>query len=130
MAVSLGGKDTPVEGPPALEAQLRAEPYRFGFFQAVRILDRLLTGRKSVGHDAPPAAEVARFHAHLSMTFPPSELVDLALPADNDKPADITVAFLGLTGPSGALPRFYTELLLERDRAKDPTFRKFLDLFN
>ncbi len=92
------------------------------------MLERLSPGRHPVGGDAPPGGEVARFHAHLSLVFPPSEIVDLV--ADDDQAAQVTVAFLGLTGPSGALPRHYTELLLERARHKDFTLRDFLDLFN
>jgi type VI secretion system protein ImpH len=46
----------------------------------------------------------------------------------------MTVAFLGLTGPSGILPRHYTELLLRLDReGKGPeknALRDWLDLFN
>ena len=42
----------------------------------------------------------------------------------------MVVSFLGLTGPSGALPRHYTELVLQRIREKDFSLRDFLDLFN
>jgi type VI secretion system protein ImpH len=130
MAVPVWGKDSPLASRPALDVVLRAEPYRFGFFQAVRILDRLYPQRRSVGRDEPPSRETVRFHAHLSMSFPVSEIFDIRLPDDEKRPADLTVSFIGLTGPMGALPRYYTEMILERTRHKDYTLRDFLDLFN
>src|SRR3546814_20185719 len=42
----------------------------------------------------------------------------------------MTVAFLGLSGPSGVLPHHYTRWLIARARARDPGPRDFLELFN
>jgi type VI secretion system protein ImpH len=42
----------------------------------------------------------------------------------------MTVAFLGLTGPLGALPRPYTELVMQRIRKGDFALRDFFDIFN
>jgi type VI secretion system protein ImpH len=122
--------DNDAWGPrPQLAALLRREPYRFGFFQAVRVLERLFPERQSVGGDVEPSEECARFRAHLSLVFPPSEIHDIHDRGDQ-RPLSVTVAFMGLTGPSGVLPRFYTETLLERVRQKDRTLADFLDLFN
>jgi len=130
MAVPVRGQDTDLGGPNSLATRLRDEPYRFGFFQAVRVLERLHHARQPVGFDSPPGSEAVRFHAHQSMSFPPSEIFSLTISPQGELPADMTVAFLGLTGPSGALPRHYTELMLERARHKDTTLREFFDLFN
>jgi type VI secretion system protein ImpH len=42
----------------------------------------------------------------------------------------MVVSFMGITGPSGVLPRHYTQLLIDRIRRKDYALRDFLDLFN
>lgn len=115
---------------PPLEDTLYAEGYRFDFFQAVRLLERLYPVRRPVGHDATPSEEVVRFRSHLSLSFPPSEIYEIAPPLDGKGPAHMNVAFMGLTGPLGVLPRHYTEMLLSRARQKDTALRDFLDLFN
>jgi type VI secretion system protein ImpH len=119
--------------PRNLAEHLFCEPYAYHFFQAVRILERLEPARKPIGLFVPPRAEVVRFRAHRSLSFPPSSIYDLEPPTD-ELPAILTVAFMGLTGPSGALPRHYTELLLRHDKeARGPeqhALRDWFDLFN
>lgn len=115
---------------PSLEDVLFQEGYRFDFFEAVRNLERLYPDREAVGHTAHPSREVVRFRAQLSLDFPPSAIHELARGTDESAPAEMTVAFMGLTGGLGALPRCYTEILFERMRHKDYALRDFLDLFN
>lgn len=113
-----------------LSAILKAEPYRFDFFQAVRILERLDASRKPVGMDGPIQSECVRFRSHLALDFPASAIYRLDTHEDEFRPSVMEVTFIGLTGPSGSLPRCYTEILLDRQRSKDATLREFLDLFN
>src|ERR1043165_7020806 len=103
----------------SLRELLLFEPYRFSFFQAVRLLTRLHGEREPVGGDGPPSREVVRFRSHVSLGFPPSEIHDLTEHPDGQGTPTMTVAFMGLTGTAGVLPRHYTEHLLERMKAKD-----------
>jgi type VI secretion system protein ImpH len=119
---------------PSIEKSLFEEGFGFDFFQAVRLLEKLDTSRRPVGLGGPPQAEVVRFRVHQSLSFPPSAIYDIERPSGSLPLPLMTVAFLGLTGPSGALPRHYTELLLRLDReGKGPekhALRDWLDLFN
>ena len=89
---------------PSLEHVLFEEGYRFDFFQAVRVLDRLYPDRQPVGRDATPSREVVRFRSHLSLSFPPSAIHEIARREDGSGPAQMTVAFMGLTGLLGCPP--------------------------
>src|SRR5439155_23034509 len=110
-----------------LAAQLTAEPASFGFFQAVRLLERLYPGRARVGGFGAPSDEVAHFSAHPSIAFPASEIQDLELPGAG--PGRLRVNFMGLIGPLGVLPYHYTLLVTERLRARDRALQSFLDIF-
>lgn len=121
-----------------LSAALVETPGRFDFFQAVRLLERVVrqralpdapAPRQSVGRDVPPEQEVVRFKAEPSLSFPPSPIAGIQLPADGAA-AEMRVSFLGLTGPCGVLPQHYTVLLLQRLRERDYSLRDFFDLFN
>ena len=100
----------------------------FQFFQAVALLQRMLSDRRPVGHFFSPDDETVRFHVNPRMGFPASEIQQLQV--HNDAPADMMVNFMGLTGPQGVLPHVYSELILERLRAKDRSLAAFLDIFN
>ena len=115
---------------------LYGEPYRFEFFQAVRLLERIHGDRLPVGLDGDPAAEVARFRTRVSLAFPPSEIYRISRngrgngQGNGHHPPEVEVSFMGLTGPQGVLPHPYTELLIERTRSHDNTLWAFMDLFN
>ena len=118
----------------SLEERLYEEGFAFDFFQAVRVLERLETKRRPIGYAGPPSAEGCALRALLSLSFPPSAVYEVERPTAALPLPAMTVTFLGLTGPSGVLPRHYTELLLRLDReAKGPekhALRRWLDLFN
>jgi type VI secretion system protein ImpH len=109
------------------------EGHGFEFFQAVRLLQRLAPDKEPVGRAASPWSEAVRFRTHVSLSFPPSAVHRIA-PATDDRPMpELTQPFLGLIGPSGVLPRHYTEILMRIAReSRDPeadAFRAWLDLF-
>jgi len=84
-----------------------------------------------IGTGSDPSLEAIRFRADPSLSFPASEVVDVALPPDEEGgPADMKVSFMGLAGSQGPLPRPFTELVLDRLAAGDPGLRDFLDIFN
>jgi type VI secretion system protein ImpH len=108
------------------------------FFQAVRLLEmharwakpteQSLTNTR-LGTDARPEHEAARFKVTLGLRFPGAEISTVVWPDKKPSP-DIHVAFLGLTGPMGALPSFYSETLITRKRLRDTSMIDFYDLFN
>jgi type VI secretion system protein ImpH len=107
---------------------LEREPYRFDFFQAVRLLERLAPESRPVGRFVKPAQEVARFSANPALPFPASEIQDIERTAG--APARVSVNFMGVNGPLGVLPLDYSQLIVDRLREKDTAARDFLDLFN
>ena len=57
-----------------LEERLRRTPTAFDFFQAVRVLERLRSGRSRVGGFDDPSREVVRFSVPPTLAFPASWL--------------------------------------------------------
>ncbi|HEV2761724.1 MAG TPA: type VI secretion system baseplate subunit TssG [Pyrinomonadaceae bacterium] len=128
MATQGGRPDAP------LTSVLFDEPYRFDFFQAVRVFERVFRDRRPVGRaDVPPGREVVRFRTRQTLEFPASQLHEVARPPESESPQpppQVFVNFMGATGPLGVLPLHYTQLLVERARDKDTKLWEFIDIFN
>ena len=126
MATASGQENFDVTRWPIAE-MLDREPYRFEFFQAMSLLQRMYPHRGVPGRFNNPQDEVARFASQTSVAFPASEIQDIDRSAG---PVRMSVNFMGLTGPQGMLPRPYSALVLERLRERDSTMRDFFDIFN
>jgi type VI secretion system protein ImpH len=130
---------------PSVIERLFEQPYRFQFFQAVRMLELWL--KKNGLPREGAVASFLRFQNSLSLNFPASQLEAMdteprALAKDSAalgealrrgelKYIRITPAFMGFLGTAGALPAHYTErvaahALYERDDGP----RAFLDTFS
>lgn len=123
----------------SLSEQLFEEPYRFEFFQAVRLLERTARQqarsgetplRLPVGEDARPEDEALRFRAMPSLAFPTGEISEVHRAPGEGALWEMVVTFMGLVGPNGVLPQHYTAMVISRLRNKDHALRDFLDLFH
>jgi type VI secretion system protein ImpH len=81
-----------------------------------------------IGRDTRPAQEPVRLRAEVALAYPATELAKAT--TDSEGRVTLEVSFLGLFGPSGALPQHYTQTIIDRVRHKDHGLRNFLDLFN
>jgi type VI secretion system protein ImpH len=117
---------------PPLDQLLLEEPYRFEFFQAVRLLEKLNSNKKPVGDTALPYEEIVRFRSRIAMDFPSSEIheiIETPNGATDETDTEMIVNFMGMAGVSGVLPSHYTELVLDRVRHRDTALWSFLDIF-
>jgi type VI secretion system protein ImpH len=112
-----------------VEGLLFDEFCRVSFFQAVQLLEAVFPGEKPLGEALSPGQEAVRFSVKPGLSFPASDISDLSR-AEDDGPIRMQVAFLGMIGPSGVLPHWYTTLAMERAGAKDHALASFFDLFH
>ena len=108
---------------------LLAEGYRFDFYRAVTLLERLDPDCESVGEGNEPDREAVRFTSKVNLAFPASDVAAVRRRPEA-RAVDVAVHFLGLAGAFGPMPAPYTELLLERLWHRDAALRDFLDIFN
>jgi len=130
---------------PAVIERLFREPYRFEYFQAVRVLELWL--KRNGMPQQGMVANFLRFQNSTSLRFPASQLEAIATePRDIERGAlalgealrartlkyvRITPAFMGLLGGNGVLPVHYTERIADHlFTEKDEGARAFLDTFS
>jgi type VI secretion system protein ImpH len=128
----------------SVNQKLMEDPSEFDFFQAVRLLVRAagengagsngnesewVRGSAAPGEDVSPAKEAVRFRSAPSLSFAAAPIRSIK-PGEDGAPAEMTVTFMGLTGPSGALPHHYTSTVIEQERNRDGSLRAFFDLFH
>lgn len=111
-----------------LGEQLVEDVCSFEFFQAVTLLQRLQEDSQHVGGFSSPEDEAVHFRVNQRLGFPASEIQSLQV--EEGSPPEMTVNFMGISGPMSLLPYAYCELILDRARAKDHAMSAFLDIFN
>lgn len=106
-----------------------------------------MAGLKPMGTAASPKQEPIRFRTQPSRTFPAGDITSIqqaktprgrgtaaerASAGGVRYPVEMTVPFMGLTGPNGVMPEHYSRLVVERahQKYKDHSLREFFDLFN
>lgn len=138
---------------PSVVDRLTDEPYRFEFFQAVRVIEMWLKFQDPT--HSQTVAECVRFENSISLSFPPSEIESFRvekrpddlyadLPNTLDIPLEfegevnpfierffMTPSFIGFLGPNGTLPRHYSERIVSHQLYKrDQGPRAFLDTYS
>jgi type VI secretion system protein ImpH len=99
---------------------LQRKPSRFSFRAATRLL--WLAGRRE-----DPGA-VIRFVADISLAQPGAEVSAVEPITAQRKRARLQTAMIGLIGPSGTMPRWYTEQIALSVRNRAPAVAQFFDL--
>jgi type VI secretion system protein ImpH len=102
-------------------ARLEAEPQRFTFDAAVRVLT--FHRRR-----ADPAG-AARFTSVAGSSYSAAEVTQVQADAGASAPR-VTVGLIGLTGPVGVLPRYYTDAVVADQRTRSFSLTGFLDLIS
>jgi type VI secretion system protein ImpH len=106
---------------PGLVERLLRQPQRFSFDAAMMVLMRA-SGRRDPG-------QAVRFHVPAGLGFPSADVLSVRRRSTRSVDGfDATVTPIGLTGPSGVLPRPYSEQVATEQRKRSPALAAFLDV--
>ena len=121
----------PARDPAArLSERLRATPWAFELFQALRLVECAFQELPRLGTAERAALEPVRFGQRAELAFPPAEIAAWQ-PAAAGSPPRLQIRSFGLFGPQGPLPLHLTaHVEKRRDQEYDPTFQDFADVLH
>lgn len=126
----MAGKKRTASSAVEMARALEDEPHRYGFFQALRLLECAHPDRPRLGESTRPTEDAVRLAQEPSLAFAPATLASFQA-GQKGLPPRLSVLFFGLFGPNGPLPLHLTEYARDRLRnEKDPTFSRFADIFH
>lgn len=120
--------------------KLKQEGYRFSFFQAVSIVEKLFAGNPSPGETSQLVEERMRFRPGTGLGFPPNSILKInEVPlVKNDETGksgnrpeviEFILSFMGLYGVDSPLPVYFSESIVAEGEGAD-ALKDFLDMFN
>jgi len=126
-----------------LTQKIESSPWRFDFFQLVKLLENETNALNEVGDFTPVNREAIKFKTNPQLNFEPAPVKSIqrvTKPSKQNKNnestskekilSELEVNFWGLNGSAGTLPFHYSELIIQRIRNNDYALRDFIDIFN
>ncbi len=109
---------------------IAAEPYRYDFFYAMRLIEAHHADKPRLGTARRPLDEPVRLGQADELDFASAAIARVDLSDRGGRPR-LEVRFFGLFGPNGPLPLHLTAYARDRRLHKsDPTFGRFADIFH
>ncbi len=121
------------EHDPDLIGRLLEQPQGFDLFQAISLLERdgMADGHGAIGEsDGSGSTEAVRLSSHVSLGFEASDVKSARRGAATGEAYTLSTPVLSLLGQAGPLPSAFTELVIERNAAKDFATADFLDILH
>ncbi len=111
-------------------ADLQQQPWSYGFFMAMRLIECNHADKPRIGKSRRLIDDPIRLVQNVAMSFESATLTEFE-PAKPEQPGRLAQRFFGLLGPQGPMPLHFTEFVLDRlKHHRDPTFGHFLNIFN
>ncbi len=107
--------------------RLKDEGYRFGFFQAIRLLELLFPDEPGPGTTTDFAEAPIRLRPSPDLVFPATDIKRIEWTGENR--VQVIATFMGLYGVDSPLPYYFYDDLAKDEEDTRP-HRDFLDLFN